>query len=206
MRYEDENIWLTQKMMAVLYDVSVAAISQHIKKVYDDSELEPESTIKKYLTVQTEGSRQVSRETNHYNLQMIIAVGFKVNNDRAVQFRKWANAPEGKIVKSDVSIAKNYLSEQELRSLERIVSAYLDLAEDRAERHIPMTMEDWSKRLDLFLMADDREVLKDAGKITAEIAKEKAETEFEKYRIVQDKIFMSDYDKFLLELEESAKK
>ena len=91
MRYEDENIWLTQKMMAVLYDVSVAAISQHIKKVYDDSELEPEATIKKYLTVQTEGSRQVSRETNHYNLQMIIAVGFKVNNERAVQFRKWAN-------------------------------------------------------------------------------------------------------------------
>lgn len=118
----------------------------------------------------------------------------------------WENAPEGKIVKSDVSIAKNYLSEQELRSLERIVSAYLDLAEDRAERHIPMTMEDWSKRLDLFLMADDREVLEDAGKITAEIAKAKAETEFEKYRIVQDKLFVSDYDKFLLELEESAKK
>ena len=270
MRYEDENIWLTQKMMAALYDVSVAAINQHIKKVYDDSELEPEETIKKYLIVQNEGSRQVSRETNHYNLQMIIAVGFKVNNDRAVQFRKWANrivkdytikgwvmdddrtakatkqffakvqnkmhyavhghtaaeliyeradaekphmglttwadAPDGKIVKSDVNIAKNYLSEQEMRSLERIVSAYLDLAEDRAERHIPMTMEDWSKRLDLFLMADDREVLQDAGKITSEIAKTKAETEFEKYRVVQDRIFMSDYDKYLLELEENAKK
>ena len=98
----------------------------------------------------------------------------------------WAAAPEGKIVKSDVSIAKNYLSEKEMRSLERIVSAYLDLAEDRAERHIPMTMEDWAKRLDLFLMADDREVLQDAGKITAEIAKAKAETEFEKYRVIQD--------------------
>lgn len=316
MRYEDDNIWLTQKMMAVLYDVSVAAINQHIKKVYDDSELEPQSTIKKYLTVQTEGSRQVSRETNHYNLQMIIAVGFKVNNDRAVQFRKWASgivkdytikgwvmdeerlknggsiltveyfdrlleqireirlserrfyqkitdiyatsldydrtakttkqffakvqnkmhyavhghtaaeliyeradaekphmglttwadAPDGKIVKSDVSIAKNYLSEQEMRSLERIVSAYLDLAEDRAERHIPMTMEDWSKRLDLFLMADDREILQDAGTITAEIAKTKAETEFEKYRVIQDRLFMSDYDRYLLELEESVKK
>jgi len=315
MRYEDENIWLTQKMMAVLYDISVAAINQHIQKIYNDSELEPESTIKKYLTVQTEGSRQVSRETNHYSLQMIVAVGFKINNERAVQFRKWANrivkdytikgwvmdnerlknggsiltieyfdrlleqireirlserrfyqkitdiyatsldydrtakttkqffakvqnkmhyavhghtaaeliyeradaekphmglttwadAPDGKIVKSDVSIAKNYLNEQEMRSLERIVSAYLDLAEDRAERHIPMTMEDWSKRLDLFLMADDREVLQDAGKITTEIARLKAETEFEKYRVIQDRLFMSDYDRYLLELEENVK-
>lgn len=316
MRYEDENIWLTQKMMAVLYDVDVRTISDHIKKVYADSELEESATIRKFRIVQIEGSRQVSRETKHYNLQMIIAVGFKVNNDRAVQFRKWANrivkdytikgwvmdderlknggsvltveyfdrlleqireirlserrfyqkitdiyatsldydrtakttkqffakvqnkmhyavhghtaaeliyeradaekphmglttwadAPDGKIVKSDVSIAKNYLSEQEMRSLERIVSAYLDLAEDRAERHIPMTMEDWSKRLDLFLMADDREILQDAGKITAEIAKTKAETEFEKYRVIQDRLFMSDYDKYLLELEENAKK
>lgn len=315
-RYEDENIWLTQKMMAALYDISVAAINQHIKKIYEDSELEQESTIKKYLIVQTEGSRQVSREVAHYNLQMIIAVGFKVNNERAVQFRKWANgivknytikgwaidderlknggsvltkeyfdrlleqireirlserrfyqkitdiyatsldydrtaqttkqffakvqnkmhyavhghtaaeliyeradaekphmgltmwaaAPDGKIVKGDVSVAKNYLTEKEMRSLERIVSAYLDLAEDRAERHIPMTMEDWARRLDLFLMADEREILQDAGKITAEIAKEKAETEFEKYRVIQDRLYMSDFDKFLLELEESAKK
>ena len=315
MRYEDENIWLTQKMMATLYGVDVRTISDHIKKVYADSELEDLATIRKFRIVQTEGSRQVQRETNHYNLQMIIAVGFKVNNERAVQFRKWANsivkdytikgwvmdderlknggsvltveyfdrlleqireirlserrfyqkitdiyatsldydrtanttkqffskvqnkmhyavhghtaaeliyeradaekphmglttwaaAPEGKIVKSDVSIAKNYLSEQEMRSLERIVSAYLDLAEDRAERHIPMTMEDWSKRLDLFLMADEREVLQDAGKITAEIAKSKAETEFEKYRVIQDRLFMSDYDRYLLELEENTK-
>ena len=117
-----------------------------------------------------------------------------------------AAAPEGKIVKSDVSVAKNYLSEKEMRSLERIVSAYLDLAEDRAERHIPMTMEDWAKRLDLFLMADDREVLQDAGKITAEIAKAKAETEFEKYRVIQDRLFMSDFDKYMLELEKNAKK
>ena len=113
---------------------------------------------------------------------------------------------QNKIVKSDVNVAKNYLSEQEMRSLERIVSAYLDLAEDRAERHIPMTMEDWAKRLDLFLMADDREVLQDAGKITAEIAKAKAETEFEKYRVVQDRLFMSDFDRYMLELEENAKK
>ena len=117
----------------------------------------------------------------------------------------WAAAPEGKILKSDVTIAKNYLSKKEMRSLERIVSAYLDLAEDRAERYIPMTMEDWSKRLDLFLMADDRDVLQDAGKITAEIAKAKAETEFEKYRIIQDRLFMSDFDRYILELKENAK-
>ena len=117
----------------------------------------------------------------------------------------WADAPDGKIMKSDVSVAKNYLSEQELRSLERIVSAYLDLAEDRAERNIPMTMEDWSKRLDIFLQADDRELLTGAGTITAEIAKLHAETEFEKYRIIQDRLFMSDFDKYMLELEEAAK-
>lgn len=313
-RYEDENIWLTQKMMATLYDVNLATINEHIKKIYEDSELETMATIRKFRIVQTEGSRQVNREINHYNLQMVISVGFKVNNERAVQFRKWANtivkdytikgwamdderlknggsvltkeyfdrlleqireirlserrfyqkitdiyatsldydrnanttkqffakvqnkmhyavhghtaaeliykradaskphmglttwasAPDGKIVKSDVDVAKNYLTDQEMRTLERIVSAYLDLAEDRAERHIPMTMEDWSKRLDLFLMADDREVLQDSGKITAAIAKSKAETEFEKYRIVQDKLFVSDFDKFILELEENT--
>ena len=315
MRYEDETIWLTQKKMASLYDVSTAAINQHIKKIYADSELEPEATIKKFLTVQTEGGRRVERDVNHYNLPMIIAVGFKVNNDRAVQFRKWANAivrdytvqgwaidterlknggsvltkeyfdrlleqireirlserrfyqkitdiyatsldydrtaettkqffakvqnkmhyavhghtaaelvyeradaekphmglttwaaaPDGKIVKSDVSVAKNYLNESEMRSLQRIVSAYLDLAEDRAEKHIPMTMEDWSRRLDLFLTADDRAILQDAGSITAAIARTKAETEFEKYRVTQDREFLSDYDKYLLALEKSVR-
>ena len=248
MHYEDDNIWLTQKMMATLYNVDVRTINEHIKKIYSDSELEEDATIRNFRIVQTEGSRQVTRDTTHYNLQMIIAVGFKVNNERAVQFRKWANSivkdytikgwamdderlknggsvltveyfdhlleqireirlserrfyqkitdiyataldydrtakttkqffakVQNKIVKSDVSVAKNYLSEQEMRSLERIVSAYLDLAEDRAERHIPMTMEDWAKRLDLFLMADDKEVLQGAGMITAEIAKAKQE-------------------------------
>ena len=313
MRYEDENIWLTQKMMATLYDVDVRTINYHVKKIFSDSELQEESVIRNFRITAADGK---SYSTNHYSLEMIIAVGFKVNSDRAVQFRKWVNqiakdytikgwvmdderlknggsvltveyfdrlielireirlserrfyqkitdiyataldydrtakttkqffakvqnkmhyavhghtaaeliyeradadkphmglttwaaAPEGKIVKSDVSIAKNYLSEKEMRSLERIVSAYLDLAEDRAERHIPMTMEDWAKRLDLFLMADDREVLQDAGKITAEIAKAKAETEFEKYRVIQDRLFMSDFDKYMLELEENVKK
>ena len=311
MRYEDENIWLTQKMMATLYDVDVRTINYHVKKIFSDSELQEESVIRNFRITAADGK---SYSTNHYSLEMIIAVGFKVNSDRAVQFRKWVNqiakdytikgwvmdderlknggsvltveyfdrlieqireirlserrfyqkitdiyataldydrtakttkqffakvqnkmhyavhghtaaeliyeradadkphmglttwaaAPEGKIVKSDVSVAKNYLSEKEMRSLERIVSAYLDLAEDRAERHIPMTMEDWAKRLDLFLMADDREVLQDAGKITAEIAKAKAETEFEKYRVIQDRLFMSDFDKYMLELEENA--
>ena len=209
MRYEDENIWLTQKMMATLYDVGINTINYHIKKIFEDSELQEDSVIRK---IRITAFDRKSYNTNHYSLEMIIAVGFKVNSERAdadkphMGLSTWAAAPDGKIVKSDVSIAKNYLSEEEMHSLERIVSAYLDLAEDRAERHIPMTMEDWSKRLDLFLMADDREVLQDAGKITTEIAKAKAETEFEKYRVVQDRLFMSDFDKYMLELEENAKK
>ena len=129
MRYEDENIWLTQKMMATLYGVGLPTINEHIKKIYADSELEESATIRNFRIVQTEGSRQVTRDTKHYNLQMIIAVGFKVNNERAdadkphMGLTTWAAAPEGKIVKSDVIIAKNYLSEKEMRSLERIVSA-----------------------------------------------------------------------------------
>ena len=308
MRYEDENIWLTQKMMAALYAVSKQTISQHIKRIYADGELTPEATVKKYLTVQTEGNRQISRKQDHYSLQMIIAVGFKVNNQRAVQFRKWAgqivkdhtiqgwtmdverlkkghmftdeyferqlqqireirlserkfyqkvtdlyatafdydkdakttrlffqtvqnkmhyavhrhtaaeliyeradaekphmglhtwkDAPNGKIKKSDVSVAKNYLTKDEMKSMELIVSAYLDLAENRARRHIPMTMEDWAKRLDIYLQADDLEVLKDAGKISAQLAKMHAETEFEKYRVVQDRLYQSDFDRYLEE-------
>lgn len=314
MRYEDENIWLTQKMMAQLYDVSLPTINEHIKKIYGDSELAESATIRKFRIVQIEGSRQVSRKVTHYNLQMIIAVGFKINNDRAVRFRKWSgqivkdytiqgwtmdkerlkkghmftdeyferqlqnireirlserkfyqkvtdlyatafdydkdakttrqffqtvqnkmhwavhrhtaaeliveranaekehmglntweSAPNGKIVKTDVSIAKNYLSDEEMSYMERIVSLYLDYAELQAERQIPMSMEDWAKRLDGFLEFNGNEILMDAGKISAEQAKLYAETEFEKYRIVQDRIFMSDYDKFLIELEEKSK-
>ena len=164
MRYEDENIWLTQKMMATLYDVDVRTINEHIKKIYSDLELEENSTIRNFRIVQTEGSRQVTRDTKHYNLQMIIAVGFKVNNERAARFRKWA------------------------------------------ERHIPMSMEDWAKRLDGFLEFNGNEILMGAGKISAEIAKLHAETEFEKYRVIQDRLFMSDFDKYILELEENEKK
>lgn len=306
MRYEDENIWLTQKMMATLYDVSVAAINQHLKKIFEGGELQEEAVIKKYLITATDGKKY---NTNHYNLQAIIAVGFKVNNQRAVRFRVWANqiveqytikgwamdeerlknggtvltkkyfeeqlerireirisernfyqkltdiyatsldydrnalttkeffakvqnkmhyavhrhtaaeliyeradadkphmglhtwkdAPNGKIKKSDVSVAKNYLTEDEMKSMELIVSAYLDLAENRARRHIPMTMEDWAKRLDIYLQADDLEVLKDAGKISAQLAKMHAETEFEKYRVVQDRLYQSDFDRYLEE-------
>lgn len=315
MRYEDENIWLTQKMMAELYDVTVAAINQHIKNIYADGELVPETTIKKYLIVQREGTRDVRRNVDHYNLQLIIAVGFKVNNERAVRFRKWAGqivkdytiqgwtmdterlknghmftdayferqleqireirlserkfyqkvtdlyatafdydkdakttklffqtvqnkmhwathrhtaaeliveranakqkhmglttwdaAPDGKIVKADVFIAKNYLSSEEMEYLARIVSMYLDYAELQAQRKIPMSMEDWAKRLDGFLEFNGAELLTGPGKISAEQAKLHAETEFEKYRITQDRLFMSDYDKYLLELEEKVKK
>lgn len=307
MRYEDENIWLTQRMLATLYDVEIPTINYHIKKVFDDMELVPEATIRKFLIVQTEGNRQVSRDVEHYNLQMIISVGFKVNNERAVQFRKWANqivkdytikgfamdderlknggsilteqyfeeqlqrireirlserkfyqkitdiyataidydvsasatkrffatvqnklhwaihgqtaseviytradaekehmglttwkdAPHGKIQKFDVSVAKNYLSEFEMGQLQRLVSAYLDIAEDMALRHIPMTMLDWETRLNRFIQATDRDVLMDAGKVTMEIAKAHAESEFEKYRIIQDRLFQSDFDKLI---------
>ena len=310
MRYEDENIWLTQKMMAALYDVGIPTINEHIKKIYADGELTEEATIRNFRIVQTEGSRQVSREVIHYNLQMIIAVGFKVNNQRAVQFRKWAgqivkdhtiqgwtmdaerlkkghmftdeyferqlqqireirlserkfyqkvtdlyatafdydknskttrlffqtvqnkmhyavhrhtaaeliveradadkdnmglttweNSPDGKILKADVTIAKNYLSREEMDYLERIVSLYLDYAELQAKRKIPMSMEDWSKRLDGFLEFNGDEILIGVGKISAEEAKLYAETEYEKYRIIQDRLYESDFDRFVLQNE-----
>lgn len=315
MCYEDENIWLTQKMMATLYDVDVRTINEHIKKIYSDSELEEDSTIRNFRIVQTEGSRQVTRDTKHYNLQMIIAVGFKVNSERAVQFRKWVNqiakdytikgwvmdderlkrgtyltekyfdeqlerireiraserkfyqkitdlyataidydknaattrrfyatvqnkmhyavhghtaaeliveradhtkehmglttwadAPDGKIKKSDVTVAKNYLSQDEMKQLNRMVTAYLDFAENMTLRHIPLTMQDWEKRLNSFIEMFDYGILQDAGKVSAEIAKLHAETEFEKYRVIQDRLFMSDFDKYMLELEENTKK
>ncbi len=313
MRYENENIWLTQKMMAELYGVDVRTVNEHIQNIFSDGELTPEATIRKFRIVQTEGKRQVSREVAHYNLQMIIAVGFKVNNDRAVQFRKWAGqivkdytiqgwtmdaerlkkghmftdeyferqlelireirlserkfyqkitdlyatafdydkdarttriffqtvqnkmhwavhrhtaaeliveradaekehmglttwetAPDGKIVKSDVAVAKNYLSAEEMRYLERIVSLYLDYAELQAERKIPMSMEDWAKRLDGFLEFNGNEILTGPGKVSAEQAKLYAESQFEKYRVTQDRLFQSDFDRFL-ELEPKVK-
>ncbi len=306
MRYEDENIWLTQKMMSELYDVKNNTINYHIKKIYEDNELNENTTIRKFRIVQNEGNRTIDREINHYSLELIIAVGFKVNSHRAIQFRRWVNkiakdytiqgwvmdeerlkkghmftddyfdrqleiirdiraserkfyqkvtdiyasafdynkdakttklffktvqnklhfaihrhtaaelileransekenmgltnwgnAPDGKIMKSDVVIAKNYLTEEELRFLNRMVTMYLDYAESMAERHIPMSMEDWANKLDGFIEFNGREILKDAGKISFEKAKLYAHTEFEKYRIIQDKLFESDFDKFL---------
>lgn len=308
-RYEDENIWLTQKMMATLYGVTVPAINQHIKKVFEDAELSENAVIKKYLITASDGKKY---SVNHYNLQLIIAVGFKVDTERAVQFRKWANAivkdytikgwamdderlknrgsiltkeyfekllerireirlskrkyyqkitdiyttsvdydktaaatkrffascqnkmhyavhgntaaelimnranhkkenmgltswedsPEMKIHKYDVSVAKNYLNENELEQLSRIVSSYLDYAESMAMRHIPMTMADWEERLNKFLELWNHDILKDSGRVTHEIAKTFAETEFEQYRVIQDKAYKSDFDKFI---EESAR-
>ncbi len=309
MRYEDENIWLTQKMMAALYDVSVSAVNQHLKKIFEDGELSESAVIKKYLITAADGK---TYNTSHYNLQAIIAVGFKVNNARAVAFRKWAgqivkdhtiqgwtmdverlkkghmftdeyferqlalireirlserkfyqkvtdlyatafdydkdaqstrlffktvqnkmhfavhrhtaaeliyeradaakehmglttweNAPDGKILKMDVTIAKNYLSAEEMDYLERIVSLYLDYAELQARRKIPMSMEDWAKRLDGFLEFNGNEILTGPGKINAEEAKLHAESEFEKYRIIQDRLYESDFDHFL-KLEEEV--
>lgn len=307
MRYEDENIWLTQKMMAALYDVTVPAINQHLKRVFDDGELLPEAVIKDYLITASDGKNYRAK---HYNLRAIIAVGFKINNERAVQFRKWAGqivkdytiqgwamdvdrlkkghmftdeyfdrqleyireirlserkfyqkitdlyatafdydrdaqttraffalvqnklhwavhrhtaaelivaradadkanmglthweaAPHGKIVKSDVSVAKNYLNKEEMDYLERIVSLYLDFAELQAIRKIPMSMLDWARRLDGFLEFNGNEILTGPGKISHEQAKLHAESEFEKYRIVQDRLFESDFDRMLKQLE-----
>lgn len=306
-RYEDENIWLTQKTLAQLYDVEVNTINYHIKKIFEDSELDENSVIRNFRITGSDGKNY---NTKHYSLQMIIAVGFKVNSARAVQFRKWVNeiaseytikgwvmdderlkngtllsdkyfdeqlarireiraserkfyqkvtdiystafdydrnsettknffktvqnklhfavhrhtaaeiiaeradaqkehmgltswksAPSGKIVKTDVTVAKNYLSETELNFLNRLVTMYLDYAELQAENKIPMSMEDWAKRMDSFIEFNGREILTGAGKISAEEAKLHAETEFEKFRIIQDKNFVSDYDRFMLELE-----
>ncbi len=313
-RYEDETVWLSQKLMATLFDVEVPTINEHLKNIYSSGELDREATLRKFRTVQTEGNRQVERSIDFYNLDAIISVGYRVNSRRATQFRQWATqvlkefavkgyvldrkrlengtflgedyferlleeireirlserrfyqkitdiyatavdynqdapttreffakvqnklhyavhghtaaelisaradseqphmgltswegAPSGKILKSDVSIAKNYLTGEELASLGRIVSAYLDLAEERARRRIPMTMEDWARRLDAFLEFDEREILQDGGKVTAKLAREFAESEFERFRIVQDRRFESDFDREMKALEAEKK-
>ena len=300
-RCEDETIWLTQKMMAVLFDVNVRTVSEHLQNIFASGELDETSVIRKFRTTAADGKKY---QTGFYHLDAIISVGYRVNSVRATQFRQWAtrvlrefaikgyvldrermengsflgedyferlleeireirlserrfyqkitdvyatavdynpqapttreffakvqnklhfaihgqtaaelirsradadqpgmglthwrNAPVGKILKPDVAVAKNYLSKEELSSLGRLVNAYLELAEDRAKRKIPMTMEDWAKRLDAFLEFDEREVLTDAGAVSAIDAKAHAESEFEKFRIVQDQYFVSDFDK-----------
>ena len=312
-RYEDESIWLTQKLMAELFGVDVRTISEHLANIYTSQELMREATIRKFRTVQREGSRNVTRTIEHYSLDAIISVGYRVNSLRATQFRQWATrvlhefaikgyvidrermengsflgedyferlleeireirlserrfyqkitdiyatsldyngeapttktffakvqnklhyaihghtaaelvklransskpnmgltswakAPEGKILKTDVGTAKNYLSKDELDSLGRIVNAYLELAEDRAKRKIPMTMEDWAKRLDAFLKFDERDILQDSGRISAALARQYAESEFEIYRIIQDRLFESDFDKLTKNSDDTA--
>lgn len=307
-RYEDETIWLTQKMMATLFDVESNTITYHLQEIYKSGELEREATTRKFRVVQTEGARQVSREVDHYNLDAVISVGYRVNSIRATQFRRWATqvlkqfairgyvidkkrmengtalgedyferlleeireirlserrfyqkitdiyatsvdydakaptskkffstvqnkmhyavtgktagellkeradstkphmgltswegSPDGKILRTDVSVAKNYLTKEELESLGRIVSAFLDIAEDFAKRKIPMTMEDWAGRLDSYLQLTGREVLQNAGSISRRDAVRHAESEFEKYRILQDRLYESDFDKLVEE-------
>ena len=311
-RYEDETIWLSQKLIAELFDVNVRTVSEHLRNIFDSNELDEESVIRKFRTTASDGKNY---QTNFYNLDAIIAVGYRVNSKRATQFRQWATkvlkefaikgyvldhkrlengnfigedyferlleeireirlserrfyqkvtdiyatsvdynkdapttkaffakvqnklhyalhghtAPElikeradatkpfmglthwgggpgKKILKTDVSVAKNYLQEDELKSLGRLVNAYLELAEDRAQRRLPMTMEDWRERLDKFLEFDDREVLKDAGSISTKIAKDHAESEFEKFRVIQDKAFESDFDQLAKKALKKGKK
>ena len=306
-RYQDDTIWLTQKLMAELFFVDRSVITKHLQNIFNDNELDQDSVCAKLAHTAADGKNY---NTNFYNLDAIISVGYRVNSRRATQFRQWATqvlrdfaikgyvldkqrlengaflgedyferlleeireirlserrfyqkitdiyatsmdynrdspttreffarvqnklhyaihghtaaelirqwadssqrhmglatwekSPTGKILKSDVSVAKNYLSKEELESLGRIVNAYIDLAEDRAQRKIPMTMEDWAKRLDIFLEAFDRQILKDSGQVSAEIAKAHAESELEKYRIVQDRLFESDFDRETKELE-----
>lgn len=313
LRYENENIWMSQKTLAAVYGVDLRTISYHITKIFSDAELDKDSVIQKYWTTAPDGKNY---SVNHYNLQVIIALGFKIDNEKAIAFRKWANqivseytikgwvmddqrlkdgtpiadkyfehllekireirlserkfyqkitdlyatavdydktsnvtrvffatvqnrmhqavhgrtaaqliyeradaekehmgltswedAPDGKIQKYDVSIAKNYLTEGELDIMERLVNAFIDFAELRTLRKIPMTMEDWKKKLDDFLVFYDRRPQPYTGDpVTAYQAQLHAETEFEKYKIVQDKLFMSDYDRYLLALEEEIKR
>ncbi|MDR3127288.1 MAG: virulence RhuM family protein [Tannerellaceae bacterium] len=305
-RFQDGTVWLTQRLIALLFDTSIDNIGLHLKNIYIEGELDEVSTTEDYSVVRQEGSREVCRKVKHYNLDTIIAVGYRVNSKRAMAFRQWATAvlrdfalrgyvldkkrmengsfldedyferlleeireirlserrfyqkitdiyasamdynpessttkdffakvqnkmhyavhqqtaaeliyhradhtkenmgltsweksPNGKIVKTDVTIAKNYLTESELESLGRIVNGYLDFAEEYAKRRIPLTMEDWAKHLDLILQANDKDLLQNAGKITAAIAKQYAENEFEKFRPIQDRLFESDFDKVL---------
>jgi hypothetical protein len=309
-RVQDGTIWLSQKNIGLLFDTSTDNIGLHLKNIYAEGELNEVSTTEDFSVVQQEGSREVCRTIKHYNLDLIIAVGYRVNSKRATAFRQWATAilrdftlrgyiidrkrmengafldddyferlleeireirlserrfyqkitdiyatamdynpessttkeffakvqnkmhyavhkhtaaeliytraghskenmgltsweksPGGKIIKTDVTIAKNYLTETELESLGRIVNGYLDFAEEYAKRHIPLSMSDWAKHLDLILQANGRDLLQNAGKITAALAKQHAENEFEKYRPIQDRLFESDFDKEIKRIE-----
>ncbi|MGK0256099.1 MAG: hypothetical protein ACI81I_000708 [Arcobacteraceae bacterium] len=310
-KVEDETVWLTQKLIAKLFDINVATVNEHLKNIFKTSELEENSVIRKFLITANDGK---SYNTKHYNLEVIISLGYRINSNKATEFRRWATqvlktfttrgyvldnerlkngsylnpqyykdlileirdiresernfyqqitdiyvtaldydlkapttkdffatvqnklhwaihghtasellveranhqkefmglttwkkAPNGKILKSDVTVAKNYLAQDEIKSLNRIVTMYLDYAEDQAERNIPMTMKDWSQKLNAFLQFNEREILQDAGKVTAVIAKEFAVSEFEKYKVIQDKSYKSDFDILLQELDKDGR-
>ena len=305
-RVAEETVWLTQKLISVLFDKGRSTITEHLKNIFETGELDEKAVCRDFRHTAEDGKDYTTR---FYNLNAIIAVGFRVNSARAVQFRQWAtgvlrdyairgyvldkerlkngaffskeyfenllaeireiraserkfyqkitdiyatamdysvdaeitqmffanvqnklhfaihgrtsaeliveradskkeqmglttwkNAPHGKIIKPDVSIAKNYLTEKELKSLDRFVTMYLDYAEDQAERNIPMTMEDWAKKLNAFLQFNERDILDNPGKVSREVAKAFAESEFEKYRIVQDRLFESDFDRHIKKL------
>lgn len=263
--YFEENVWLTQKMLGMLYNVETHTINYHLKKIFGDGELEESAVIRKFRITASDGKNY---NINHYNLKAIIAVGNKVDSPRAVQFRKWANgiieeftitdiyatsidydskaqttrlffakvqnqlhwaihgetavemiyhradseeknmglqtwkdAPKGKIQKFDVTIAKNYLTAEELSAMARIVNAYLDIAELRAKEQVPMTMEDWAEQFEGMLRLSKKEILAHAGTISAKIAEQHAHSEFEKYRMKQDVLYQSDFDRVLLETE-----
>lgn len=181
----EENIWMTQAALAELYQTSPQNITMHIKNIYSDNELNENATCKSDLQVRTEGNREVKRTVKYYNLEMIIAIGFRAKSSIGNSFRKWANSTiheymvKGFVRKEDVSIAKNYLSNNELKSLEKIVVMYLDHAEEMAKEHIPMHMKDWINALDEFLKFERKDLLECAGKISHSLAQQKAFKEYE---------------------------
>ena len=199
-RVADETVWLTQKLIGVLFDKGRSTITEHLRNVFGSGALEELSVCRDFRHTAEDGKTYTTR---FYNLDAIIAVGFRVNSARATQFRQWMgltswkNAPRGKIIKPDVVVAKNYLTEKELRALDRIVTMYLDYAEDQAERRMPMTMEDWATKRNAFLKFNERDILDHPGKVSQEVAKAFAESEFEKYRIMQDRLFESDFDRHI---------
>ncbi len=235
--FHDENFWLTQKALAELFNVKVPAISRHLKNIFLSGELDEDSVVSILERTAADGKNY---RTKYYNLDAIIAVGYRVNSYQATQFRIWAtktlkeffatvqkklhwaiigktaaeiiydsakaekmhmgltswkHGPDGKILKSDVSVAKNYLSEAHIKELNRIVAAYLDLAENRAERQIVMKMKDWLQFLNSFLELSNYPILQDKGRVSALEAKLKAEQEYEAYRKRQDREFVSDFDR-----------
>ena len=229
-RVQNGDIWLTQKAISQLFDVDRSVITKHLSNIFKEGEIDENSTCANFAQVADNGK---TYNYKFYSLAAIIAVGYRINSERAtvqnkmhyavhgntaaevivaradhnkehMGLKSWKNAPDGKIVKTDVSIAKNYLEKEELAELNEIVTMYLDYATRQARRHIPMTMEDWKTKLDAFLRFNDADVLQDKGKVTAAIAKEFAESEFEKYRVIQDSLYESDFDKLMNDMEKNG--